>query len=182
MNLLEALFERGPRSSLVRAQIGFLGLVSGVAGYLATVYIGLATFSFGLMNFGLLQRAQRLLHVRLMLSAIAIDIAIVLALELSRSAVETVVSSPLSLLQQVHVSVSLLALLLYLPTLYFGLCLWRPKTSQMLGRELQSSSETLRQIGADHASLRRRHRLVALVAYALRLIGFVTMFSMLDRK
>lgn len=167
---------------MVRAQLGFLGLLSGLLGYFATPYIGLATLSFGLMNIGLIHRFQKLLHMRLMLSAIVVDIAIVLALEFSRSAVETVVSSPLSVLQQAHVSVSLIALLLYLPAIYFGIQLWRPKTAQILGNESHSDSETFLRVGAELASLRRRHRVVALSAYALRLIGFVTMFSMLSRR
>ncbi len=182
MSFLQRLFEKGTSSSMVRAQLGFLGLLSGLLGYFATPYIGLATLSFGLMNIGLIHRFQKLLHMRLMLSAIVVDIAIVLALEFSRSAVETVVSSPLSVLQQAHVSVSLLALLLYLPTIYFGLSLARLKSTQALSDATQSGLGMTRQPGPEFASLRRRHRVVALTAYALRLIGFMTMFSMLSRR
>ena len=122
-----------------------------------TLYMWIATVAWGLLVIGYLFRKQRQLHVTLMLSGIAVDLSLVLFLEITRDAVQTALGSDVSLLEYVHIAASTGAVICYIPTLYFG---WK-----LLGGEIK---------------YRKAHVRVAVIALALRTIGFIFMFSMLE--
>lgn len=136
-------------------------LLAAGAAICATPYMGLATLSYGFMNIGLMNLRNREFHVRYMNSAIAIDIALVLALELQRDAIQTALSFSLSPLQQAHIAMSAIATVLYIPIMILG---WR----LYLGK-LSSSG-------------RLWHRRLGIIGYVFRSLGFLLMFSLLLRK
>ncbi len=93
------------------------------------------------------------LHYSLMLAAFAIDLSLVLYLELLRGAVEKVASSGSSLLW-FHAGISAAALLCYPALIFLGAGLLR-------GREAN----------------RRWHRSVGLIFCVLRMLNFATSFA-----
>ena len=52
-------------------------LLAGSAWIWATPYMGFATLAYGLMNIGLMNRRRSSIHVSYMMSAIALDMALV---------------------------------------------------------------------------------------------------------
>lgn len=93
-----------------------------------------------------------------MLSGITADITLVLYLQVTRSAVQRAMGPGLELLHRLHIASSTLALLLYIPTLYFGIKLLKHGVT---------------------AELITKHKWVAVPALIFRTIGFVLMFSLL---
>lgn len=116
----------------------------------------LATLAFLLIVLGWTQRRNRARHVPLVLSGIALDLALVIWLEVSRGVVEKTVTQHYSLLRWAHIGSSTLAVVAYLPTLWLGF------------RMMRSSAD---------AALRRRHAAVAVTALLLRTIGFICMWG-----
>ena len=138
-----------------------VSLLATGTGFWATPYMGLATLSYGFMNIGLMNLRNRDVHVRYMNAAIVLDLALVLALEFQRDAIQTALSFSLSPLQQAHIAMSAVATTLYIPILILG---WR----LYLGK-LSSSG-------------RSWHRRLGMMGYVFRSLGFLLMFSLLLRK
>jgi len=92
-----------------------------------------------------------------------LDISLVLKLQIQRHAIQTAAAFSLSPLQQAHIGVSTLALILYFPTFYFGF-------------------KRLHQKGTSPLLDRKRHILFAVSAFIFRTLGFLFMFSMLDKS
>jgi hypothetical protein len=120
--------------------------------------MGIASLSYFLMVSGLIYRQERMVHVRLMTAAIAIDVLLVLTLEITKSAVETAASLKLIWPQQMHIGFSLLAVLFYIPVVY-------------LGRK--------RFLGKATTTQKNRHLKMGITAFVFRTIGYIFMFSML---
>lgn len=98
-------------------------------------------------------------HVALMLSAIAIDIGLVLTLAIRRGAVGTALEFKLGTLPQLHILFSTLAILLYLPVAWIGWTLFKSRVSA--------------------PSRKRLHMRFGWAAFVLRSLGFLLMFSLL---
>ena len=126
-----------------------------------TPYMLWATVGFLVMCAGLIMRRQRRVHVPLMLLAIAMDLSLVALLEIERGAVETAVSFRLGVLPQLHVIFSSLATFLYVPVVVLGFRRWR---------------------GVGSFVERTWHIRLGLLAFSCRALGFLLMFSLLDRK
>lgn len=142
------------------AGVGIALLGGGTVFFLATPYMALATFSYCLMVAGVAcRRGARHAHRAFMLSAVVIDLALVLALEWQRGATATAFAFTLSPWQTAHVAASTMAVILYVPLLWAGLRLWR----------------------MEHPSRRRLHRNLGITAFLLRTLGFLLMFSLLGR-
>jgi uncharacterized protein (TIGR03382 family) len=120
----------------------------------------LASLAFALLVAGWTQRRRRRRHVPLVLAGIGIDLGLVVYLELTRSVVEKVAGAmdhvPFAGLRWAHIASSTVAVLLYLPTLWYG---WR----------------MLR--GPQDPRVRRRHAFVAQLALVFRTIGFLCMWA-----
>ncbi len=120
----------------------------------------IASVAFVLLWLGYSQRHNRLRHVACIAAALALDIGLVLYLEATRSAIKTALSFELAILQQIHIAVSTVALLLYFPIIFLGIRLLMNKASR---------------------SQRNWHRQLAVCALLFRTLGFVFMFSMLGK-
>ena len=122
-----------------------------------TIYMWIATAAWLCLVAGYLKRKSKSTHVLLMRTAIFTDIALVLYLQVTRGAVQTALSFNLTLLKQLHIGTSTIALLLYFPVLYLGF------------RLLQ---------GKGTARTRALHIRIAMTAFVFRTLGFFLMFSM----
>jgi Kef-type K+ transport system membrane component KefB len=122
------------------------------------VPILIASGAWILLTAGLISRHRPTTHRVLIVIAIVTDVALVLHLQVTRGAIQQALSFERAALQQAHIAVSTLALLLYFPLLWF------------LTRPLHGSAIT-----TTHP---RYARLLPLV-YGLRTLGFLLMFSML---
>ncbi len=150
-----------PRFSRVtQALLGLIGFVA-IVGALTTPYMAAATLAYGLMSIGLLNRKTTIVHARLMGSAIALDLGIVVTLELQRHAINTALSFSLTPMQQAHIAMSSIATLLYFPVVFLGWKRFRGKLS---------------------ASGMRWHIRLGISAYAFRTLGFILMFALLEQK
>jgi uncharacterized protein (TIGR03382 family) len=116
----------------------------------------LATLAFLLLVAGWTQRRRRARHVPLVLSAIALDLLLVIWLEVSRGVVERTMHDHFPVLRWAHIGSSTLAVVAYFPTLWLGFRMLRTP---------------------DDAALRRRHAAVATTALVLRAVGFVCMWG-----
>jgi hypothetical protein len=127
-----------------------------------TPYMSVAGFAYALMITGVLVRKRhRALHALLMGTAIGLDLMVVLLLEIQRNAVATAASFTLSPLQQAHIAASSIATLLYFPVLTLGLIrLKNPSAAE---------------------ALRGWHMKLGILAFIFRSLGFLLMFSMLNR-
>ncbi len=141
----------------------FSVLTAGVVFSLTTPYMAVATFAYGLMVSGVIQRKKNLIHLRFMFTAILLDLILVLSLELQRSAVGTAMAMKLNPYQQLHIYFSSLAVLFYFPTIYLAMKIYR-----------------LRQIGQDVRG-KIWHIRLGIIAFILRTFGFLLMFSLLDQ-
>lgn len=124
-----------------------------------TIYMGIASFAFFLMVYGFNNRKNHLLHAKLMVSTIVLDLTLVLVLQIQRHAVQTAVSFTLSPLQQIHILVSTIAVILYFPMIYLG-------RKNLMGIANQSE--------------RKWHRRLGYITFIFRTLGFITMFSQLS--
>jgi uncharacterized membrane protein YozB (DUF420 family) len=62
---------------------------------------------------GVLNRRRKRIHIPLMLTAMAIDVGIVLYLEIRRGVVESIPQRPMTPLLFVHITISVMVLILY---------------------------------------------------------------------
>lgn len=122
--------------------------------------MAMATLSYSGMVAGYWQRLNRALHVRLMTSAILIDLALVLILEFQRHAVETAIAMKFGLLQQAHIGTSLVATILYFPILGMGYYLWNN----------------------PNPKIKNWHMRVGKTAFFFRTLGFILMFTLLVQE
>ena len=108
----------------------------------------------GLMFYGVSKRKQRNLHVKIMSSAIAWDILLILQIELSRSAVakaSKAMVNPMWL--NIHVSIAILSVLFYFAMVYTG--------TRMLKND---------------QTIRKLHRKLGVTTLILRTLTFLTSF------
>lgn len=142
------------------ALLGLLSLFATGIAFATTPYMGAATFAYGLMISGMyFRKTDNLAHRRMMYSAMAIDLSLVLLLEAQRNAIGTVIAMDLGILPFAHVACSTLALLLYGPMI-------------LLGRKLTND---------DRPGIRLWHRRLGITAFCFRTLGFFLMFSLLGR-
>lgn len=138
--------------------LGALPLLVAIACF-ATPYMLCASIAYCLMVTGLINLKQRRRHAALMSTAIALDVGLVLVLELQRDAINTAVSLSLSPLQMAHVGSSSVATLLYFPVLFLGFQrLFKPSAPLWM---------------------RTWHIRLGVAAFVFRSLGFVFMFSLL---
>jgi uncharacterized membrane protein YozB (DUF420 family) len=125
----------------------------------------LATIAFVLLVAGWTQRKRVARHVPLVLTGMALDVALVLWLEVTRGVVESVAGAkshdPYSAARQWHIATSTLAVVLYIPTFVYGWRLWRR------GQWPDAASRE---------RARKAHAACALSALAARSAGFVFMW------
>ena len=124
-----------------------------------TPYMAAATVAYGFLMIGIFYRRNRKIHIPLMAIGICIDLAIVLTLEIQRSAIAEAVSGKLTSLQMGHIAASTLAVVFYFPTVYFGII------------RARSSGSTW----AD-----KKHFNLGRIAFIFRTIGFLLMFCLLE--
>ncbi len=139
---------------------GLLGIaiVAVVLGATHTPYMGLASFNYFLLILGLLALKHKpALHPKFMTTAIALDLALVLILQIQRNAVKTAAGFTLEPLQQLHILFSLLAVILYFPVFFLG-----HKRQQGLASEKQKSA----------------HKNLGIITFIARTLGFLLMFTM----
>ncbi len=138
--------------------LGAIVLTAGLGQFLS-IYMAIATTAYITMLFGVVLRKDKSLHMALMSTAMLTDFLLVLALEFTRSAVNTAVSFEMSLPQQAHIGFSTLAVLLYLPILILGL-------RRYLARE-------------GGFATRYWHIRLGVAGLVFRSLGFIFMFSLL---
>jgi len=122
-----------------------------------TLNMYVATIAWLCLLIGFLAWKHRRTHLIFVLAGISIDIGLVLYLQVTRSAIQTALSFGLDPLQQVHIGVSTLALVLYFPALYYAIRLLRNQK----GDEVFTA-----------------YKRVIIPAFVLRCFGFLFMFSM----
>lgn len=130
----------------------------GLTSLFVTPYMTMATLAYVLMSAGVIFRRERIAHARLMGTAIFIDLALVIILQIQRSAIQVAIGFELSWLEKTHILFSLLAVILYVPMIYLGLLRYRNKAT--------SFQKTL-------------HHRLGIFTFIFRTLGFVFMFSML---
>ncbi len=107
-----------------------------------------------LIYFGVYQRRNRSLHVKIMASAIIWDILLVLQIQLNRSAIQKavkVVENPMIL--TVHVCIAVSTVLLYFALIYTG-----------------------RKLLKGESAIRPKHKLLGISTVVLRTLTFITSF------
>lgn len=130
-----------------------------LVGVFATPYIGCATMSYILIVVGFsLRKTNIQSHAKLMKIGMAIDLFLVLVLELTRSATATAFALKLGPLQQAHILFSTLAVVGYIPLF-------------LMGRKHLKGEGTVQS--------KAWHKRIGLVTFAFRTLGFLFMFSML---
>jgi hypothetical protein len=95
-----------------------------------------------------------------MFSAIGLDLFLVITLELTRGAIETTLFKPLLWTQYVHISASLIAVILYFFQISFGLKLRKSLSDEQY---------------------RKMHKRIGLSCFAFRSIGFIFVYSMISK-
>lgn len=120
-------------------------------------YRVLACVAYALLVAALVVKKNRRPHAVLATLAMALDLALVLVLELNRSVVEGLAEKNYSLLQYGHITASTLAVICYVPTFINGF-------------------KRLRGLG--DAAIRRKHILWARAAFSFRTLGLILMFSL----
>lgn len=145
------------KSSLALFATGLI-LISIIAVH-GTGYMFVATCSYLMMIAGLMLRAQKNLHYKLMSMAILLDLSIVLILEIQRHAINTAISLKLTPLQQAHIYASSVATLLYIPIVILGIL-------SLQGYKIKPSW----------------HKRLGIAAFVFRTLGFILMFSLIGRS
>jgi len=126
-----------------------------------TIYMMWASAAWLIMTGGYILRAKREWHIPFMLTAIMMDIALVLLLQVQRSAIGKAISFELGLLPQLHILFSTLALVLYFPMMGWGY-------------RLRNGTATPNQ--------RRYHLRTGYWTYIFRTLGFMLMFSLIGKQ
>lgn len=107
-----------------------------------------------IMAIGIILRRQRQLHVKLMSTAMIWDLILIFQIELSRSAIlkaSNVTSNTLAL--NIHVSIAVTTVILYAFMIHSG-----------------------RQVLNGNNLLRKRHKILGLTTFMMRLLTFITSF------
>lgn len=120
------------------------------------MYIIASTLVLGLIGLGFYFKKNTKLHALCMSLAFIMDVSLVLIIEINRSAINHVMSSN-SIFVWFHVLISTCVILLYLLQIYIGINLAK-----------QTANLELRKI----------HKIMASVFVVLRLINYLTSFSM----
>ena len=81
----------------------------------------LSVTAFCMLLIGVACRRRRRWHMRLMISAITIDVGLVLYLEIARGVVESIPKRPMTLLLFVHILLSVSVLVMYGVQVYGGI-------------------------------------------------------------
>ena len=81
----------------------------------------LSVMVFCMLLIGVACRRRRRLHMRLMISAIAIDVGLVLYLEIARGVIESIPKRPMTPLLFVHILLSVSVLVMYGIQVYTGI-------------------------------------------------------------
>lgn len=136
--------------------IAILGL-----SFFITPYMTVATIAYCALVWGLLLRKTRKAHTFCMNTGILLDLILVFILEFQRDAIGTAVSFELSFFEQLHIITSSISVLFYIPTLVLG---WA-----------RFSKKSLRK------GLCKWHERLGLIAFFFRTLGFLLMFSLLDK-
>ena len=99
----------------------------------------LSVFVCVILVIGVLNRRRKHFHIPLMLTAMAIDVGMVLYLEIRRGVVESIPQRPMTLLLFVHVTISVLVLILYAAQVVTGYrnakgrrSAWHPRIATLL--------------------------------------------------
>lgn len=121
--------------------------------------VRIATVAWLILVAGMLAWRRPRAHVSLLIAGMTIDIALVLYLQVTRSAIQTALSFESPALRQAHIAVSALALVLYFPALWTGY------------RALRDGSDG----GAADGGTLTRFRRFAVPAFVLRTVGLVFM-------
>lgn len=111
-------------------------------------------FIVSLMTFGLIKKSQKMLHAKVMTTAIVWDIILVLQIELTRGAIlkaAQMLTNPWIL--NLHVALALTTVLLSLFLLFSG-----------------------NQLKKGNLTLKNKHRIIGITTYILRLATFGTSF------
>ena len=111
-----------------------------------------------------------------MLTGISLDLIIVLALELSRSAVATSLNHELNTYQMLHIISSVAAVLLYMPTLVLGQLRWK-KLKGGGGRAGGPPGASPGRESVASSSLVKAHLVCGVAAFVCRSIGWLFMFA-----
>lgn len=85
----------------------------------------LSAFVCALLVFGLFFRRRHAIHIPAMLTAFAIDLGIVVYLEVQRGVVESIPKRPITPLLIFHITISVIVLILYSTQVYSGFRRWR---------------------------------------------------------
>jgi hypothetical protein len=112
------------------------------------------------MAFGIMMRRNRKLHIKIMSLAMIWDVILILQIELSRSAIlkaSKAVSNAFAL--NLHVSIAVLTVVLY-------------------GFMIQSG----RQIIKSHGNVRKKHKILGLTTFSMRILTFITSFWAVSPK
>lgn len=120
----------------------------------------IASVSWILLSLGLILRSNRKIHVSCMLSGIVLDLGIVAYIQVTKNAVNNVLHNSIDLLPLLHIGTSTIAVILYFPVLYLGFSLLK---------------------GPRNITTVNAHKKVALTAFFFRTLGFILMFSMIDK-
>jgi hypothetical protein len=122
-----------------------------------TVNMWIATAAWVVLTLGVVCWAFHRVHLLLVLTAILVDLALVLYLQFTRGAVQQAIRFDRPALAQFHILVSALAVLLYVPTVLFALRMLKDRTRQ---------------------GYRPTYVRTLWAAYAMRTVGFILTFSM----
>lgn len=115
-----------------------------------------ATLGWVLLVLGWAARRDRRRHLALVIPGMAVDLGLVLYLEVTRSVIEKTVTETYTLAQQIHIGTSTAAVVLYLPTIALGATL---------------------ALGRGGPAMRKWHLRCAVPALVLRTIGFGFMWT-----
>jgi hypothetical protein len=138
----------------------FTALIFLALAKFVTPYMFVATVSYATMVTGLYFRRQKNIHYRLMSTSIVLDLLVVLILEISRDAVATAAAMKLPPMHQAHIFASTIAVVLYFPVLTLG---------------------RLRLKGNNSRKVLSAHKKLGIMAFIFRTLGFILMFSLLQK-
>lgn len=138
-------------------ELNFLYLL--VLYFYTTPYMAISSLAYSFFIWGIYFRKKKKIHAALMSTGMFMDIAMVLILELSRGAMDTVFGGTLDTFPILHVACSSLSLFAYIPVIFLGYGMYFGWISR---RRL-----TL-------------HVYLGLLAFTLRTLGYIFMFSLLD--
>ena len=96
----------------------------------------LSVLVFILLVCGVVARHRKRAHIPLMITAMAIDLGMVVYLEVTRAVVESVAREPMTALKLVHILLSVVVLVLYVVQIRTGISNARGQRSRTHGRTM----------------------------------------------